>query len=232
MRELTEINRLINEVERRHSRIFRLDETMRLTLNIPQSDDIKMFGTGGRYHPSKGGRILESKGGALNKRLELIKRGVAKTEESLAEVDYNLRSSRKQLKHIPSIMPTWGRITSGFGWRNDPFTGRRAFHNGLDIANRAGTPVIATASGEVVYVGRMGRLGLTVRIDHGYGYTTLYGHLKSFAVELYDRVERRDIIGYMGSTGRSTGPHLHYIVQKYGRDLNPINYILFGKVLY
>jgi murein DD-endopeptidase MepM/ murein hydrolase activator NlpD len=112
-----------------------------------------------------------------------------------------------------------GLMTDGFGSRTDPFTGRRAFHRGLDISARRGTPVVAPADGVVVFAGRNGGLGKTVRISHGFGFATVYGHLDAIDVEPGQQIHRGAQIGLLGNSGRSTGPHLHYEVH---RDGNPV----------
>ena len=113
--------------------------------------------------------------------------------------------------------------------KNDPFTGYRQMHHGLDIANHRGTPIIATADGRVSSVGRNSGLGKIVAIDHGYGFRTRYAHLSEIKVKRGQRVKRGDVIGLMGSTGYSTGPHLHYEVIRNGKTVNPIKYILNQK---
>ncbi len=131
------------------------------------------------------------------------------------------------LSSTPSIWPTRGYLTSGFGYRRDPFTGRRAFHKGIDISAPIGQKVYATAKGIVLKTGYQRRgLGRWVEIDHGFGFTTFYGHLSRILVRPGQRVKRGDVIGYVGSSGRSTGPHLHYEVHVYGKAVNPLLYIL------
>ena len=127
-------------------------------------------------------------------------------------------------KTLPIKRPVLGHNwhVSGYGYRTDPFTGRRAFHSGVDYAARSGTPVIAGASGIVIYRGRLGNYGNTIQIYHGENISTLYGHLKTIDVEPWQYVDRGDIIGGVGSTGRSTGPHLHYEVRINNRP-RPIN---------
>ncbi|MEA3432887.1 MAG: M23 family metallopeptidase [candidate division WOR-3 bacterium] len=232
MEKIVEIDRMTQSLERKHSRIVFRDEILRTVLSISSKEEVRMLGTGGRYLHNDVTCVLNNKVIMLDKKLERMEREQRLEAESLSDLELNLARSRKQLEHTPSIMPTWGRITSGFGWRRDPFTGRRSFHNGIDIANKKGTPVVATASGEVIYVGRMGHLGTCVKIKHGYGYISLFGHLETAAVKTGDNVERGNIIGYLGNSGRSTGPHLHYTIMKYGRDVNPLNYILLGNVIY
>ena len=146
--------------------------------------------------------------------------------EKLAGIEETLHKQSLVLVATPSIAPAAGLMTDGFGRRRDPFTGRRAFHRGLDISARRGTPVFAPADGVVVFSGRNGGLGRTVRIAHGFGFTTVYGHLDSIVVEPGDEIRRGDEIGALGNSGRSTGPHLHYEVHVDGRAVNPLYYML------
>jgi Peptidase family M23 len=130
------------------------------------------------------------------------------------------------LASTPSIRPTRGYISSGFGYRASPFTGKKEFHRGLDLATRTGTPVVAPADGIVAFTGRKGVLGQSVVIDHGHGMVTRYGHLHTILARTGDRVKRGDDIARVGSSGRSTGPHLHYEVSIDGMPVNPVRYIL------
>ncbi|WP_457681679.1 peptidoglycan DD-metalloendopeptidase family protein [Thermovibrio sp.] len=127
----------------------------------------------------------------------------------------------KDFKRVPIGYPTEGRITSDFGLRRNPITGALEFHLGVDIANRWGTPVRATGAGKVVRAGWCGLLGNCVEIDHGNGYRTFYGHLAKVLVHKGDFVSRGMIIGIMGSSGRSTGPHLHYSIKFKNKDIDP-----------
>lgn len=129
-------------------------------------------------------------------------------------------------KATPSIWPVKGWVTSGFGPRVSPFTGRPALHDGLDIGASPKTPVRAPANGRVTAVGYDSKLGNIVRLDHGYGLETLYGHMAKYVVKNGQRVKRGDVIGLVGTTGLSTGPHLHYMVKVKGRPVNPRKYIL------
>ena len=146
--------------------------------------------------------------------------------EKYGEVEEALQGLKDRLAHTPSIWPTQGWISRGYGMKFDPFTGMKQMHRGIDIANHRGTPIVATADGRVKRVGTSGGLGKTVVIDHGYGFQTRYGHLSEIKVVRGQRVKRGDVIGLMGSTGYSTGPHLHYEVLRGGRPLNPLKYIL------
>lgn len=137
-----------------------------------------------------------------------------------------LEFQKKVIAHTPAIWPVKGWISSQFGFRKSPFTGKREFHKGLDIANRKGSPVIAPANGTVIFVGRKGSLGNVVIIDHGFGTVTRYAHLDKMLCQKGDKVRRSDTIGRVGNTGRSTGPHLHYEVHLSGVPVNPTKYLM------
>ncbi|MCC7243126.1 MAG: M23 family metallopeptidase [Acidobacteria bacterium] len=126
----------------------------------------------------------------------------------------------------PSLWPTHGWLSSGTGGRSDPFTGEADFHPGLDISADRGTPVYATADGVVSQAAFSGAYGNLVVIDHKFGVETRYGHLSAFRTQRGQSVKRGDLIGLVGSTGRATGPHLHYEVRVSGRILNPLRFLL------
>ncbi|HOQ07886.1 MAG TPA: peptidoglycan DD-metalloendopeptidase family protein [Clostridiales bacterium] len=126
---------------------------------------------------------------------------------------------------IPTLWPVEGRITDGFGHRRDPFTKKKSFHNGLDIAADAGTPIKASASGKVIYADYTYATGRTVKIDHGNGFVTVYGHCSRILVEPGQQVKKGDVIAKVGSTGRSTGPHCHFEVHLYGTAIDPMEYL-------
>jgi len=137
-----------------------------------------------------------------------------------------LEKKRNLLASTPSIRPVDGWITSKFGYRKSPFTGRKEFHSGLDISNKSGTKIIATANGRVSYAARKMYIGNLVVIDHGHGRVTRFGHLKKILVKQGQQVKRGDVIALLGNTGRSTGPHVHYEVRINGTPVNPLKYIL------
>jgi hypothetical protein len=144
---------------------------------------------------------------------------------ALEELLAQLEDKRTRLASLPSIWPARGWLTSRFGPRISPFTGRRQMHEGIDIAARIGTPVVAPADGRVSFAGRKGPLGNTVIIDHGFGVRTYYGHNSELHVKKGDRVERGQLLASIGNSGRSTGPHLHYTVRVNGKNRDPLNYI-------
>jgi murein DD-endopeptidase MepM/ murein hydrolase activator NlpD len=137
-----------------------------------------------------------------------------------------LEGQKNLLACTPAIRPTKGWKSSRFGYRISPFTGRREFHKGLDIANQKGTDIVAPADGYIKYVGKKGLMGNTLIIDHGHGLVTHYGHLAKTTKKRGDKVKRGDTIALMGNSGRSTGPHLHYEVHLNGVPVNPEKYIL------
>ena len=126
----------------------------------------------------------------------------------------------------PSIWPVRGTITSGFGWRISPFGDGNELHPGVDIAYTMGAPVVATADGEVVASGPAGGYGNLVQIDHGNGIATLYGHNSQLAVNVGQQVKKGQVIAYAGSTGKSTGPHVHYEVRINNTPIDPMKYLV------
>jgi len=171
--------------------------------------------------PARASRVASLQARALH-----LARLAESRQESLGGLVDGLRGKSRRLASTPSIWPTKGWVTSGYGQRTSPFTGRRQFHSGIDVASRSGMPVVAPARGRVVFAGKKGPLGRTLILDHGYGVRTTYGHNGKLHVKRGQEVERGEKIAVVGNTGRSTGPHLHYAVQVDGRRVNPMNYIL------
>lgn len=145
---------------------------------------------------------------------------------SFQELDEFLKNQKSLLSATPSIWPTRGWVTSGFGFRKSPFTGSREKHEGWDIAARAGAPIRSSADGVVVVAGRDSGYGNLLEVDHGYGLVTRYGHNSKLLVKVGDRIKRGQVVAQVGSTGRSTGPHLHYEVILNGVPVDPQNFIL------
>lgn len=144
----------------------------------------------------------------------------------LGEVENRLSLQADQLALTPTLAPALGVLTAGFGLRADPFTGRPDFHAGIDISSPKGSRIVAPASGTVVRVGWDQGYGRVVEIAHGFGIRTLFAHLEAPRVAEGQRVRRGDLVGVVGSTGRSTGPHLHYEVQVAGKPVDPLDYVL------
>ncbi|MBP2652212.1 MAG: envC 2 [Firmicutes bacterium] len=142
------------------------------------------------------------------------------------QVSEKVAKGNDALANTPSIWPTSGAVTSGFGWRTSPWDGSSELHPGIDIANSLGTPVVATADGEVVRSGWGGGYGNIVQINHGNGIETIYGHNSQVLVAVGNTVKKGQIISYIGSTGMSTGPHVHYEVRVNGTAIDPIKYLV------
>jgi murein DD-endopeptidase MepM/ murein hydrolase activator NlpD len=158
--------------------------------------------------------------------VQSLNRKAQSIESNLTSLLNYFESDNLRLASTPSIMPTAGWISSVFGHRNDPFTGAWVMHWGLDISTNLGNPIMATADGIVIKVETDKYLGKNVTISHGNGYTTVYGHMSNFAVKAGQKVKRRDIIGYVGQTGKAAGPHVHYEVWKDGKRVDPRNFLL------
>ena len=144
----------------------------------------------------------------------------------LEEVSAQLERNLGLVSATPAIRPVSGLVTSQFGHRRDPITGQRAYHSGIDISAPPGKPVKVTAAGVVTKTGHFGPLGRAVYVAHGFGLTTVYGHLARINVTPGQRLERGEIVGLVGNTGRSTGYHLHYEVQLDGKPVDPTVYFL------
>jgi len=147
----------------------------------------------------------------------------------LSAVDYMLEQKRDAQSARPHAWPTEGGwISSNFGPRINPFSGNPSKHYGVDIANRYGAPILAASRGVVTFAGKMPDFGYVVDIEHGHGYKTRYGHMGSLAVKIGDVVEHSHLLGRIGSTGHSTGPHLHYEVRRHGKLINPRSFLPRG----
>ena len=146
-------------------------------------------------------------------------------EESVDEILKYVRNRRTRMDSRPRDWPVHGWITSPYGKRVDPVSGRAGFHTGVDIANDTGTPVRCTADGRVAFAGWEGGYGKLVVVDHGNGFQTYYGHLSEIKTSAGAELQRGDEVGLMGATGNTTGPHVHYEIRLYGAPVNPIQYM-------
>jgi murein DD-endopeptidase MepM/ murein hydrolase activator NlpD len=158
--------------------------------------------------------------------LQELDRTAADIEDRSKQLHEYYVDRKMLLASTPSIWPVRGYLSSNFGNRVDPFTGQRDFHPGIDISTPVGTKVVAPADGVVVKCSSGGGYGNVLIVNHGYGIITRYGHLDGFNVRVGQRVRRGDVIGFVGNTGRSTAPHLHYEVWVHDQAQNPIHYIL------
>ncbi len=182
-------------------------------------------GVGGPSGSQEIGELNSSQSIDLNN-LQDISQKAEQIEKNLNTLTSFFEDQTLELASTPTIMPTKGYMSSAFGWRDDPFTGKRAFHQGVDIATYHGNPVYATADGIVIQA-RFDKIGgNTIKIKHMFGYTTVYCHLSKFLVKVGQKVKRWETIGLVGSTGKARGPHVHYEVHLNGKAVNPYKYIL------
>jgi murein DD-endopeptidase MepM/ murein hydrolase activator NlpD len=208
------------------------EDKVRLIADIKQtSDSSGLIGIGGIPREELDPDIpLEQKQSTLIREMhqQVVQTNQAAKRQALdfEELIRELEQKRNLLASTPSIKPVSGWITSRFGYRVSPFTERREFHAGLDISNKSGTDVIATADGRVSFAAEKLYIGKLVTIDHGHGRVTKYGHLKKILVKRGQKVKRGEVIGHLGNSGRSTGPHVHYEVRINGTPVNPLKYIL------
>jgi murein DD-endopeptidase MepM/ murein hydrolase activator NlpD len=194
-------------------------ESIELNTDVPVNSS-------GRELVDEKREVLEPIGKILLKKSELVRKKARNIHEDLKFVEDAVEKQKVRLASTPYTWPTKGYLTSAFGWRIHPLTGSRDFHNGLDIAAPIGNKVVATGSGVVLAAGHWDYLGNLIIIDHGFGFTTRYGHLASLKVKAGDRVKRYQVIGYIGNSGRSSAPHLHYEVRYFDKPLDPLNFII------
>jgi len=180
--------------------------------------------------PALGGpRLEQAPVLGLDEQMQHVDIQLTHLDAQLSAIDMVLEGERDESLARPHAWPTeGGYLSSHYGMRIDPFTGQRAMHRGVDIANRFGAAVLAASHGVVVFAGKMHGYGYLIEIDHGYGYRTRYGHMSSSAVKAGDEVDANQLIGRVGSTGHSTGPHLHFEVRRFGKTLNPSSYLPRG----
>jgi len=223
-KKLNQIEEVLANVEERDNNVYRV-----LFEANPISADIRQAGFGGvnRYKDFEGydnsSMIIESA-----KRIDKISKQLVVQSRSLDEIATLAEEKEALLKTIPAIMPVQNkdlsRVASGFGMRLHPILKYRKMHNGMDFTAPPGTPIYATGDGKVTKVGLGSGYGKMVIIEHGFGYKTYYAHMSKYNTKVGSNVKRGEIIGYVGNTGLSSGPHLHYEVWKNGKVLNPVNF--------
>ena len=198
------------------------DKTRKLAIIAgvsPLEDNNQSGGVGGT-------RQNEAINSPYNDEIDTISFRSRRLESDLSLLEQKFVERNQVLSSTPSIAPVRGILTDGFGGRSDPFTGEAASHNAVDISSVVGQPVRCPADGIVVKSEWANGYGNVIYLSHGYGYSTRYGHLSAYNVKAGQHVKRGDIIGYVGSTGRSTGPHLHYEVRLNDKPVNPLEFIL------
>ena len=219
-------------LEKDLNRVNDFDSKLRLLINLDQeSYDPSAKAMGGpegreffkNYLPLHRQELLVRK---MHNFLDALSTDIKMEEVRQQELLVNLSKNRNALSSTPSIWPVKGWVSSGFGYRISPFTSYRSFHKGLDITAKIGTPIKAPATGTIIFTGWDGAYGRCVVINHGSGLVTRYAHLDRIAVETGQYMQRNEVLGYVGNSGRTTGPHLHYEVRLNGVCVDPMRYIL------
>jgi murein DD-endopeptidase MepM/ murein hydrolase activator NlpD len=224
-KKMRQAENVLTGIQKRDNNIYR---TYFEANPIPEEQRKAGFGGVNRYKTLEGFNNSEMIIDAT-KNLDILSKQLYVQSKSLDEIIELAKDKEKLLASIPAIQPIskqdLTRMASGFGWRLDPFTKARKRHKGMDFTSPKGTPVYATGNGKVIRADKRATgYGKHIRIDHGFGYVTLYAHLSKFNVKKGQKVKRGDLIGYVGSTGRSQAPHLHYEVRYNKRQVNPINF--------
>ena len=224
-KKLEQVESTLANIEKRDNNLYRAYFE---ASPIPEDQRKAGFGGINRYDYLEG---FESSDLIVNttERLDILTKELVIQSKSLDEIELLAKNKESLLSSIPSIQPVKSsdlrRMASGYGYRIDPFTKARRMHFGMDFSAKRGTPIYATGDGTVSRAdSRAAGFGKHVRIDHGFGYVTIYAHMDRYLVVKGDKVKRGDLIGYVGSSGRSVAPHLHYEIVKDGVKINPINF--------
>ncbi|WP_158974394.1 M23 family metallopeptidase [Cellulophaga sp. L1A9] len=224
-KKMEQVEQVLTNIEDRDNNIYRIYFEAN-----PIPDEQRRAGFGGvnRYKSLEGFNNSEMII-ASTKRMDIIQKQMVIQSKSLDEITKLAEEKEKLLAAIPAIQPIRNedlkRMASGYGWRSDPFTKARKMHWGMDFSSPKGTPIYATGDGKVTRAdSNSSGYGNHIRIDHGFGYVSLYAHMSKYNVTAGKTVKRGELIGFVGSTGRSEGPHLHYEVFKDDQRINPINF--------
>ena len=222
-KRLEESSEILSELQERDNYVYR---TYFEANPIPDEQRKAGFGGANRYKYLEGfdnSNLIQK----LTKDMDVLSKQLVVQSKSLDEIVKLAKEKEKMLAAIPAIMPIKKEdcyISSGYKWRMHPILKIRKFHKGMDFTAPRGTPIYATGDGFVDVAKRSATFGKVVYIDHGFGYQTIYAHMSKIATRRGRKVKRGDLIGYVGNTGRSVAPHLHYEVHKNGRAINPINF--------
>lgn len=223
-KRMKESSQILTELQERDNYIYR---TYFEVNPIPEEQRKAGFGGVNRYKQLDGFESSEMIKDAT-KKLDILSKQMVVQSKSLDEIVTLAKEKDKMLFSIPAIQPVkkqdLTRMASGFGMRMHPILKSMRMHNGMDFTAPTGTPIYASGNGKVVRAGLSSTFGKVVYIEHGYGYKTIYAHMSKIKAKLWQTVKRGDIIGYVGNTGRSKAPHLHYEVHKDGRPVDPIYY--------
>ena len=222
----------IEDLEKQLSKLKDFDKKIRIIANLERGQETtSLMGMGGPSPSDIRDKLKSAKDDPglvqqMKADVERLQSEAITQELSLAELEKGLQTKKEMMVHMPSLWPTMGWVTSGFGFRTNPFSGLSQMHEGMDISNRVGTVVVAPSDGIVSDVGNDLVYGKIVVISHGFGMTSRYCHLSKALVKAGQKVNRGDKIAEIGMTGRTTGPHLHYEVRLNGIPVNPMRYIV------
>lgn len=241
---IAQLNSDFREIDRRLKIMEEYKKRISVVIGLTSPDSLKEVGVGGPLDTSTG--IVDVPSGQVitDQTAEVAKPQPTPTNENILEnasqirqkalniqntlkfIENVMEDQKVRLASTPSIWPTKGYLTSPLGQRIHPLTGKRSYHNGQDIATQYGNKVIAPANGVVLIAEYRDYYGNLLIVDHGFGFTTRYGHLASFNVKEGQRIKRGQVVGFVGNTGRSSAPHLHYEVRYFGIPQNPMNFII------
>jgi murein DD-endopeptidase MepM/ murein hydrolase activator NlpD len=222
----------VSQLEGELTRLRDLDRKLRVVVGLDTDDQGTRLAQGGAETLSRTALLDAVRRGTgrladwVNRDLEALGQEITTRERSFRELKSLLEEKRSLLASTPTVWPVNGLITAGYGYRQSPFTGQREMHEGLDIAAPHGAPILATADGIVTFSGPLAAFGNVVFINHGRGFTTFYAHTSSNRAKEGQLVRRGQVIAYVGTSGRTTGPHVHYEVQVNGTAVNPLKYII------
>ena len=231
-KQIQEFTNEINTLKDKLVALNQFEKKVRIIANIEKTAETdNIFGVGGSIPEDLDAQIsLKEKHNSLmremHNQIDQLNTASSNQQAGFQSLLKELEDQQNLLASTPAIRPVRGWTTSKFGYRISPFTGRREFHKGYDIATKKGAPILATADGVVTFVGRKGLLGNTIIINHGHGLVTRYAHCDKFLKKRGEKVKRWEQIATVGNTGRSTGPHVHYQVDLNGVPVNPEKYML------
>ena len=221
----------ITQLENELKLIEEKDSELRTYATLaPLSDDVKAQGVGGSEVDMNLNTIDNSSIMFLKEKVDSLAFAVNIQKDSFNTIFNKIKSNEKMYRHIPSISPVKGYIGSKYGYRTDPIDGKRRMHSGLDFPVNLNTDVVATGDGVVTKAEYDSGWGRYIKIDHGYGYETVYAHLWKINVKKGQKVKRGDKIGKSGNSGRAAGFHLHYEVHKNNKTVDPLNYFFTGYI--
>lgn len=230
--QIQNLSRKINDVGSRLTALNNFERKVRIIANIElPASETGNSGMGGSIPEDLESEIpVEKSHSSLmrvaNEHIDQLDLAMDQKQGDFASLVKELEKRQNILAATPAIRPARGWVTSRFGYRKSPFTNRREFHKAFDVSAPKGTPVVAPANGVVSFAGPRGAYGKMLKIDHGHGISTVYGHLNKFLKKRGEHVKRGDLVAQIGNTGRSTGPHLHYEVRVNNIPVNPEKYIL------